>query len=62
MWNWYIVIVISVDYYTYYEGYDIVKARSYAEAARKTKTKSHQVVEEILGPFSERPGSSTEVK
>ena len=36
---YYIVIITSKDWYTFYEGYEIVKAKNSAEAAKMAEVK-----------------------
>jgi len=36
--NWYICIITNIDYYTIYDGYEIVKAKTPQDAAEIAKT------------------------
>jgi hypothetical protein len=53
MWKQWIVILCSEDWYTLYEGYTIVKARTQAEAAKKglKGRSSHIFVQDVIGPL-----------
>ena len=57
-WKWWIVILTDEDWYIIYSGYEIVKARSRTEAELKAKARRgpcHLDVEDVFGPFDERP-------
>lgn len=56
-WKWWICVVVSDDYYTYYNETELVKGRSAREAINRALRGhySSAYVEDAFGPFKEKP-------
>ena len=59
-WKWWIVVLTSLDYFTYYEGTEVIKARSAKEAGDKARgtrgwAANTTDVEDVFGPFDKEP-------
>ena len=56
-YKWWICVVCSDDYHTYYSDTEVVKARSAKEAMDKVSRdyESWRYVEDVFGPFKEEP-------
>ena len=60
-YKWWICVVCGDDYYTYYDGVEVVKARGVNEAMDKALRKRGKYdcrssyVYDVFGPFNEEP-------